>query len=273
MEKILDKIWIIPPKVRHYGTVNYRGLLTLYRREMRRGFKIWGITLVAPAIRALLFACIFNLIIGDSNNLVLNLSYIQFLLPGLITIAILERSFESSSFSMVYDKTQGVFGDVSMAPLTPGELIIAYSAASVTGGLIVGIVVWFVLLPIGGQLPEEPLALIFFTTMGALNVGLLSQIVGLFTTKWDHLVGVQTFLFMPLVFLSGAFFSFDKLPSSIQPFARGNPIFYIVDGVRYGVTGYCDSDPLTGGVIILFCFIILLALTSLLFSRGFHLYR
>ena len=269
----MDKIWTIPPKLRHHGIVNHRGLLTLYRREMHRGLKIWGITLAAPAIRALLFAGIFNLIIGDSNNVVLNLPYIEFLLPGLITIAILERSFESASFSMIYDKTQGIFGDVSMAPLTPGELIIAYCAASATGGLIVGVVVWFVLLPIGGQLPEEPLALIFFATMGTLIVGLLSQIVGIFTTKWDHLVGVQTFLFMPIVFLSGTFFSFDKLPASIQPFARGNPIFYIVDGVRYGITGYCDSDPLTGGVIISFCFIILLALTFLLFSRGFHLYR
>ena len=203
----MDKIWTIPPKLRHHGIVNHRGLLTLYRREMHRGLKIWGITLAAPAVRALLFAGLFNLIIGDSNNVVLHLPYIQFLLP------------------------------------------------------------------IGGQLPEEPLALIFFATMGTLIVGLLSQIVGIFTTKWDHLVGVQTFLFMPIVFLSGTFFSFDKLPASIQPFARGNPIFYIVDGVRYGITGYCDSDPLTGGVIISFCFIILLALTFLLFSRGFHLYR
>ena len=98
------------------------------------------------------------------------------------------------------------------------------------------------LLPLGGQLPAEPLALAYFAVAGALIIGLFSQITGLWAPKWDHLTGVQTFIFLPFVFLSGVFFSLDQLPAALQPWARANPIFYVVDGVRYGITGRADAS-------------------------------
>jgi hypothetical protein len=170
VEKLMDRrgqalseaIWQKPPRARRFGAVNIRGMATFYRREVHRGFKIWGITLAAPAIRALLFAGVFALVVGATGKIVLGMPFLEFLISGLVAVAILERSFESAAFSMVYDKTEGIFGDIATAPLTPGEVILAYAGASVTGALIVGTVVWLVLLPLGGQVPAEPLALLFW---------------------------------------------------------------------------------------------------------------
>lgn len=263
-------VWRKRPRVRRFGAVNGRGLATFYRREVHRGFKIWGITLAAPAIRALLFAGVFTLVVGGSGKIALGMPFMEFLVPGLIAVAILERAFESAAFSMVYDKSEGIFGDLATAPLTPGELVVAYAGASVTGGLIAGAVVWVALLPLGGQVPAVPLAVIYFAVAGALIIGLFSQIAGLWAPKWDYLVGVQTFIFMPFVFLSGVFFSLDQLPEALQPWARANPIFYIVDGVRFGITGHGDTDPLTGVIVTLVCILALAALSYRLFAIGYR---
>lgn len=259
-----------PPRVRRFGAINRRGLATFYRREVHRGFKIWGITLAAPAIRALLFAGVFALVVGGAGKTVLGMPFMEFLVPGLIAVAILERAFEAAAFSMVYDKTEGIFADVAMLPLTPAELVAAYAGAAVTAGLIGGAVVWVALLPLGGQVPAAPLALLFFAVSGSLIVGLFSQISGLWAPKWDYINGVQVFIFMPFLFFSGVFFTLDQLPAAAQPWARANPIFYIVDGVRFGITGRGEAELLTGVAVSLICIAVLAVLSYRLFAIGYR---
>lgn len=265
-----DGAWRGEPRVRSFGVFNQRGLASLFRREVHRGFKIWGITLAAPAIRALLFAGVFSLVVGGSEKIVLGLPFLEFLIPGLIAAATLERAFESAAFSMVYDKAEGIFAELAALPLTAGELVLAYAGASVTSGLIAGGVVWLALLPLGAQLPAEPLALVYFSIAGSLIIGLFSQIAGLWALKWDYLAGVQTFIFLPFVFLSGVFFSLDQLPVALQPWARANPVFYLVDGVRFGITGRADAEPLIGVAITLVCIAVLAAISYRLFAIGYH---
>ena len=163
--KINRLIWKKCPQIRNYGFINHLGLLTFYTREVRRGFKIWGITLVAPAIRAILFVTVFSLIIDDTVTVVLGLPFLNFLIPGLIAVAVLERAFESSAFSMVYDKSEGIFDDLAIVPLSPFELVVAYASASVTAGISVGSVVWLTLIPFGGQLPALPFTLAYFVVL------------------------------------------------------------------------------------------------------------
>ncbi len=265
-----EAMWRGQPRARRFGAVNSRGLVTFYWREVHRGFKIWGITLAAPAIRALLFAGVFALVIGDSSQIVLGMPFLEFLIPGLVAVAILERAFETSAFSMVYDKTEGIFSDMAMLPLTPGELVLAYAGAAVTAGLIGGVVVWAALLPLGGQVPAEPFALIYFAISGSLIIGLFSQIAGLWAPKWDYLAGVQTFIFMPFIFLSGVFFSLGQLPEALQPWARLNPVFYIVDGIRFGITGRAEAELMTGVAVTLVSIAALSAVAYRLFSIGYR---
>ena len=268
--KINCPIWQKHPQTRNYGLINVLGLFTFYIREIRRSFKIWGITLVAPAIRALLFVTVFSLIIEDSAKLVLGLPFLNFLIPGLIAVAILERAFESAAFSMVYDKSEGIFDDLAIVPLSPFELVVAYAGSSITAGISVGAVVWLVLLPFGGQIPVLPFILAYFVISGSLILGLFSQIVGLFAPKWDYLISIQVFVFLPFVFFSGVFFTIDQLPQVIQYFTWANPIFYIVDGVRYGITGVTDGEPLIGVFVTLICIFVLSAICHRLFRIGYR---
>ncbi len=259
------------PVARHFGAINHRGLMTMYTREMMRGFKIWGITLAAPTIRALLFASVFGLSVDGPDVAMGGLPFLEFLLPGLVAVAALERSFESSAFSIVYDKTEGIFGDIAMLPLTPGEIVLGYAAASVSGSIIVGAVVWAALLPLGGALPVAPFALLFFVAAGGLMIGLFSQIAGLWAKKWDYIISVQIFVFLPFIFLSGVFFSIDELSDAAQPYARANPIFYIVDGIRWSLTGRANADPLFGAAVSLVGIVVLWAICYRLFQVGYRM--
>lgn len=257
------------PFARRFRLINWLGLVTFYRREMARNFKIWKITLAAPAIRAVLFAVVFGLAINHENTVMGGLPFMTFLIPGLVAVAALERAFESSAFSIVYDKMEGIFGDLAVLPLTPGELVLGFSAAAVSGGLMVAIVVWVALLPFGGSLPYNPLALLFFVATGSLIIGLFSQIAGLWARKWDYITSVQTFIFLPFVFFSGVFFSLNELPKFFLPVARVNPIFYIVDGIRFSLTGQAEVPPMVGALVCVGVMVILWILSYRLFSIGY----
>ena len=259
-----------PPIARRFGSINLRGLATFYRREFVRGMKIWSLTLAAPALRAILFASVFGLAIDRPGMTMSGMPFLEFLVPGLIVVAALERAFESSAFSMVYEKTEGIFSDMAALPLTPGEIVIAYAAATVTGSVLVSAIVWAALFPIGGTLPVSPLALLFFIAAGSLMVGLFSQISGLWARKWDYIISVQTFVFMPFVFLSGVFFSLDELSEGARFYAQFNPVFYIVDGVRYALTGQAEADPWLGAAVCLAVVAVLWAIAYRLFAIGYR---
>lgn len=258
------------PSARRFGMVNLRGLATFYQREMLRGFKIWKITLAAPAIRALLFISVFALAIDRPGVEMAGLPFLEFLVPGLIAVAALERAFESSSFSIVYDKTEGIFPDIAMLPLTPGEIVLAYAAATVTGCLMVTTVVWAALLPFGGGVPAAPLTTVFFVATGSLMIGLFGLISGLWARKWDYIISVQNFIFMPFVFLSGVFFSLGELPDGARTVAQFNPLFYVVDGIRYALTGYGEADPRLGALVSLCVVAVLWVAAYRLFARGYR---
>ena len=259
------------PTARRFGLLNWLGLLTFFRREMARGFKIWKITLAAPAIRAVLFASVFGLAIDGPDATMGGLPFMTFLMPGLITVAVLERAFESAAFSIVYDKTEGIFGDLAVLPLTPGEIVFGFAAATVTGSLMVAAVVAAALFPFVGLLPENPGVLVFFVAIGALMIGLFSQIAGLWAKKWDYINSVQTFIFLPFVFFSGVFFALDSLPAAMRPLAQANPIFYVVDGIRYGMTGRAEADPVFGAFVCIGVTAFFWAVSYRLFSVGYRM--
>lgn len=260
-----------PPRARHFGRVNGRGLVALYQREMRRGLKIWGITLAAPALRAILFAGVFALVIRGVVETMGGMPFVEFLLPGLVAAAVLERAFEATAFSLIYDKLERIITDIVAAPLTPAEMVIAYALASSTGALLSGLTVWLALIPFGLGFPAVPMAAFAFALGGALMIALFGQLAGLWATKWDHLSGVQTFVFMPVVFLSGVFFSLDRLGPTAQIVARFNPVFHVVDGVRFGFSGRADGDPLVSAVVVLVVDVALFAAAYRLFARGYKL--
>lgn len=256
------------PRRRPLGAVNLRGGWTLLGREVRRALKVWDFTLAAATIRAVLFTAVFGFATVGVNRLMGGLPLLDFLMPGLIAAAVLEHAFVAAAFSIVHDRIEGILGDVLSSPLTVAEIVAVYIASALIGSLTVGIVVWMALLPFGAPLPAHPAAALGFAAAGAMLVGFVSAMVGLWVRRWDSLAAVQTFVVLPFVFTSGVFFSLGRLPAPLAALAQANPLFYVVDGIRYGLTGRAETDLATGLVVIAGGTLVLGATCYRLFAQG-----
>ena len=260
-----------PPAPRRYGAVNWRGLWALFAKDVRRGLKEYRYSVLGPVVANLLFLSVFALARGHDGAYVGDLTFIQFLVPGLIIFAACERAYGTSSESVLFDKMEGMIADTLMAPLTPIERTIGYACSSAAMGLVTGAatavpMLLFVDLP----LASLPL-LCFFAVAGTLMHGLFGVIVGLWAERWDHHTAALTFLVIPFGFLSGTFYSIATLPEIGAAAARFNPVFYVIDGFRAGSTGHADGSPATGIVVVLLVVIVLAAVTHRLFRIGYKI--
>jgi ABC-2 type transport system permease protein len=259
------------PCARRFGRVSWIGLWTLFLRDFLRGLEIWKITVAAPALQSLLFAFIFQLALGGVSVTMGGLDFNAFLVPGLIAYVVLERGFESTAFMMVYDKLEGMITDVVGAPLTPAEMTTGFALMAAVSAVLTGIATWAILLPFLAALPADPVALLFFAFAGGSMLGLVGLAGGLWADKWDHITGVQTFIVIPALYMSGVFFSLDRLPEAFRAVAELNPAWYVIDGMRYGLTGTAVADPWTGCVVLLAVNAALWLLCWRLFATGYKI--
>jgi ABC-2 type transport system permease protein len=259
------------PRARHIGRVNWIGLWTLFLRDLLRGLDIWKITIAAPALQSLLFAFIFQLALGGVSVTMGGLDFNTFLVPGLIAYVALERGFESTAFMMVYDKLEGMITDVIGAPLTSAELVTGFALMAAVSAVFTAAATWLILLPFLTAVPADPVALVFFAFTGGAMLGMIGLAGGLWADKWDHITGVQTFIVIPALYMSGVFFSLDRLPEGFRALAELNPAWYVIDGMRYGITGTAVADPWTGFAVVLMVNAALWLLCWRLFVSGYKL--
>lgn len=259
------------PAARRIGRVNWIGLWTLFWRDVLRDLDIWKITVAAPALNSLLFALIFKLALGDASVTMGGLDFTAFLVPGLVAYALLERGFEATAYSLVYDKLERMIEDVVTAPLSAAETAIGYGLSATCVAMVTGTAAWLALLPFLQSLPAEPVALLVFGFAGGLMMGLLGVIGGLWAYKWDHITAVQTFVVIPALFMSGVFFSFDRLPEQFHLLAALNPLYYAIDGMRFGLTGRAGVDPAAGLAVVAAVDTVLWLACWRLFASGYKL--
>jgi ABC-2 type transport system permease protein len=258
-------------RVRSVGRVNWLGILTLVRREYLRMLDIYKITLLAPAVTALLLLAVFGLILGELREEIGGVPAILFVAPGLIAFSMMERTFEDSSITIMYDKMEGIIGDVLTPPLGPAELITGYLLSGIGNGianlLIVGTAVWAVSpMPV-----ENPLLLAAFVPVILLLMSGIGMIVGIFCRKWDQWQAVETFGFMPLTYLSGMFFTADRLPESLRWIVEINPFYYAIDGMRAGFLGSSQVDPATAFMVVGGSGIAVVTVVYLMFRAGYRM--
>ena len=253
------------------GGHNLIGVWSLYMREVKRFSKIYLQTYIAPVFTALLFLAIFNLAFEGDGRSVPNISFSNFLVPGLILMALMNSCFANASFSLMFEKMIRSIVDTLMPPLSPGELTIGYVFASTTRGLLVALIVGVsiqIFVPI--KIHSWPL-IIFYAVGAALFMSLLGLITAIWADKIDHVASINNFFVLPLTFLSGTFYSVRYLPELFQTVAIFNPIFYIIDGFRFGFVGYADGSPTIGALIIIFFDIALWLICLYLFRSGYKL--
>ena len=233
------------------GGFNFIGIWSLYFREVKRFSKIYIQTFFAPVLTALLFLAIFNIAFEGQGRSAANIPFSQFLVPGLTLMALMTSCFANASFSIMFEKLVQTIVDTLMPPLTPIELTLGYILASVSRGLLVAVFVgctMFIFVPI----TIYSWTYIIIHSLGAaLFMSLLGLITGIWAEKVDHVASINNFIVLPLTFLSGTFFSIQHLPPLFQKIALYNPVFYLIDGFRYGFFGHSDGSIFVGIIVII----------------------
>ena len=256
---------------RRFGRVNWLGLQALAAREVMRFLVVWSQTLAAPLVTAGLFLAVFALAIGPARGAVLGVPFLHFLAPGILMMTVIQNSFANTSSSIVISKVQGNIVDTLMPPLSPMELVLGYLAGGVARGLFVGGTIVLALMLGLGLGVAHPVWLLVFLTMGAVLLGAIGLAAGIVSNKFDQIAAITNFIVVPLSFLSGTFYSLENLPPLMATLSHLNPVFYLIDGARYGMIGVSDSDPVLGlGVVAVSCAAVI-ALCWVWLRRGYRL--
>ena len=218
--------------VRQFGRINYVGLVALWYRECSRFFIVWAQTLLSPLVSSLLFLSVLTLALGNDRGDVLGYSFITFLAPGLIIQSMILQSFSHSVSSFMISKMQGNLVDILYAPLSSFEVSFAIIMAAVTRSILIGFISIVVFIFIV-ELPIKNIFYILYAAFfGSFFIGSLGFITGLWATKFDHTATITNFIMQPLAFLSGVFYTIDRLPLFFQKVSAVNPFFHIIDGFR-----------------------------------------
>ena len=233
----MTRIDINPPMPRQLGAFNWLGLWTLISKEVRRFMKVYLQTILAPVVTTLMFLAIFLLSVGRSVVQIHDIPFAQFLAPGLIMMAMVQNAFANTSSSLIISKVQGNIVDVLMPPLSPLELTVAFAFGGVARGVVVGIVVGLTVWPFAPMSIAHPLLVIYYGVGASLMMSLLGIMGAIWADKFDHMAAVTNFVILPLSFLSGTFYSIDRLPEAFKVIAFVNPFFYMIDGFRSGFIG------------------------------------
>ncbi len=247
------------------------GFNTLLYKELLRFWKVSFQTVLAPVITALLYLLIFSHVLEAHVQVYPGVRYTAFLVPGLVMMSMLQNAFANSSSSLIQSKITGNIVFMLLPPLSYLEFFAAYLLASVARGVVVGFGVFVVTLVFTQLTILHPLWLIVFAFLGTGILGALGIIAGIWAEKFDQLAAFQNFLIMPLTFLSGVFYSIHSLPTFWQTVSRFNPIFYMIDGFRYGFFGVADVAPQLSLLVVGVCFVALSALTLILLKSGYKL--
>jgi ABC-2 type transport system permease protein len=234
------------------------GWTMLFYKEVLRFWKVSFQTVAAPVLTAVMYLMIFGHVLEAHVQVYEGVSYTAFLIPGLVMMSVLQNAFANSSSSMVQSKIMGNLVFLLLTPLSHWSWFFAYALSAMVRGLLVGagvllagvLFVWQSSVLNFSLMPTQPLWVITFAVLGALMLGSLGLIAGLWADKFDQMAAFQNFIIMPMTFLSGVFYSIHSLPSFWQNVSHLNPFFYMIDGFRFGFFGQSDVSPwLSLGVV------------------------
>ena len=251
--------------------VNWVGAYTLYLKETLRFLSVFGQTIVGPIITSILFLSVISLAIGEDRPNVLGVTFIEFLAPGLIAMQVIQQAFSHSSSSLLMGKVMGNIVDLIGAPLSASEVTLAIIFASITRSLmisVISIIVFSLMIEI-----EIKHYLIFFIYLflSSFIMGAVGFIAGLWADKFDHMATVTNFVIVPLSFLSGTFYSVEKLPNFLNFLSHYNPFFHMIDGFRYSFINNMDGTIKFSLIYLIILSIITWLIAYLLYKKGYKI--
>jgi ABC-2 type transport system permease protein len=246
-------------------------LLTLWRREVSRFMKIKKQTIGAPLLETFLYISVFGAALGSRIKSLHGFEYVVFVIPGLIMMALATNAFANNSASILQQKFQGAIQDQLSSPASPLELLLAFSM----GGFVRGSLVAALTFGAASLLVDLPVAHVLVLLPALFLVGFffaqLGVLVGVRAEQFDDVAIAQTFVLQPLIFLGGVFYSASLLPEPFQTLTRFDPVYYMIDLVRYGFLGYAEAGVALPLLFLTLATLGMLALNLRLFSRGYRL--
>jgi ABC-2 type transport system permease protein len=247
------------------------GFRTLLYKEILRFMKVLVQTVGAPVLTALLYLLIFSHVLEEHVEVYAGVSYTAFLMPGLIMMSLLQNAFANSSSSLIQSKITGNIVFVLLPPISYLEFFLAYLFAALIRGFTVGLGVLLVGLFFADIEMRHPLWILAFALASGAVFACIGILAGIWANQYDNLAAVQNFLIMPLTFLSGVFYSIHSLPAFWQGVSHINPVFYMIDGFRYGFFGQADVDPWLSLAVVTPFVVLLAALTLRMLKSGYKL--
>jgi len=247
------------------------GFVTLLYKETLRFWKVSMQTVFAPVVTTVLYLMIFAHVLADRVNVFPGVAYSAFLVPGLAMMAVLQNAFANTSSSLIQSKMTGNLVFILLPPLSPSEIVGAYVMAAMLRGFLCGLAVLLVGMGFAPVPIEHPFAVIVFALLSSACLGALGLIAGIYSDKVDQLSAFQHFVVVPLTFLAGVFYSVATLPPFWQWATHLNPVFYMVDGFRWGFFGAADVSPWLSFTVVAGCLALVATWAVLLLRSGYKL--
>jgi ABC-2 type transport system permease protein len=217
-----------------------RGLLWLSRRETLRVSKLWTQTVLAPVVSSILFIVVFGLSLGGRIRQVGDVDYEVFIVPGLIAMAMVQAAYANNASTIFQARFDRYIDDVLSAPMHPWQMTLGYTVGGVFRAVAIGAALLALAVPLTGVPVERPFALVAAVAMALLLFSALGLVVGIYAETWDHTTFINNIVILPLVFVGGVFYSVDVLPAPWEELSHVNPLFYLVNAVRFGFLGSSD---------------------------------
>jgi ABC-2 type transport system permease protein len=216
------------------------GLVWLCKRETLRVSKLWTQTVLAPVISSILFILVFGLSLGGRIDRVSEVDYEVFIVPGLITMGMVQAAYANNASSIFQARFDRYIHDVLSAPMRPWQMTLGYTVGGIfravaIGGSLLVLAALLVHVPV-----ERPFALVTAVALGLVLFSALGVVVGIYAETWDHTTFIANIVILPLAFVGGVFYSIEVLPSPWEELSHFNPVFYLVNAVRFGFLGESD---------------------------------
>ena len=251
--------------------INWVGAYTLYLKETLRFLSVLGQTVIGPVMSAILFLLVISLAIGEDRPNVLGVTFIEFLAPGLIAMQVIQQSFSHSSSSLLMGKVMGNIVDLIGAPLSAAEVTLAIIFASMTRSLMISIIS-IALFSLIIEIEIKHYSIFFaYLFLSSFIMGAVGFIAGLWADKFDNMATVTNFIIVPLSFLSGTFYSIDRLPNFLNFLSQYNPFFHMIDGFRYAFINNMDGSIKFSLIYLIILSIFTWFISYILYKKGYKI--
>lgn len=251
--------------------MNTIALKTLYLREMYRMKQVLLQAVVSPTLSTVLYFIVFGAAIGTQVQTTNSIDYGIFIVPGLMMMAIITNALSASSSGIYFPRFVGTVIDLVTTPISHKEIILGYALGATTRALLIGCLVYLVSLVFVATPIIHPFLTLTVILLSAFTFSLLGIIVGIWAKDFEQLSLFPMLVVMPLSFLGGVFYSLDMLSPFWQKITTINPIYYMVDALRYAMLGNATADPFLSIFVLCALIFALWFLLSHLFSKGYGL--